>query len=168
MKLKTNVNMREDNGAHSLYKRCFSCSCREDAHRIPPRGPGGYHAARPQCPFTSAASDTAELHRWRIVFLALNDKPPCSSFPKAFVRYTISSDSRLVIMEGNIMLFFLLFLSVQLKRSLLFGRFISAFKCFGHICWSLSYQALVCSGAIRCIDTGSQISNGSHYYLTPQ
>lgn len=30
----------------------------------PGTGPAGYHASRPQCPFSGTASDTAALHWW--------------------------------------------------------------------------------------------------------
>ncbi len=77
----------------------------------------------------------------RLGFWPSMSNPLSSSFPKAFVRYIISSDSCHVIREGNIMPFFLCQYCWGEKNY--FGRFVSAFKCFGHICWLLRYQALV-------------------------
>lgn len=77
-------------------------------HTESPRcGRAGYHTPRPLCPLSSTASDTSALHRaadW--VSGPFNVKPPSSSFPKAFVRYIISSDSCSATREGNIMPFF--------------------------------------------------------------
>lgn len=113
-------------------KDAFPSAAGEDAHRLPQCS-----AARPRpaiIPVVLSAllaaqhptPDTATQHWWRIVFLALNG---LSSFPKAFVRNIITSDSCLVFRERNIMCFFW-------KKN--FGRFYSTSTCFDRICWSSS------------------------------
>lgn len=89
-----------------LYKGCFSFSCREDAHRVSRHGPSSYQTSRPQQPFSSDASDTAALHHWQIEFLASNISTLSSSFPKAFVRYIISTNSICVFQDGNVIALF--------------------------------------------------------------
>lgn len=104
----------------------------------PSAASASYHTSRPQSPFSSKASVTAALQEDRSGFWPSTSNPCLLHFPKAFVRYIISSDSCHVIREGNIMP---PFFSCQYcwggKKPTLEDSFQPS-NVFGHICWSLS------------------------------